>query len=198
MATLSNLQRIRSLEWLARYVRGYGPDAVATFEGTLSSLTLLLFRCVTIYSGLFQGLATLQGATTGTAVRARACGMIMLFQLLLVLLASLITSSVFSVLFQLLEQPLLLPTLLASSLPFQATFFLHYLLNACLFTALRKACLVEHRKSACYSRCGRTDKGVSAFGQVGTLRPGAPGARALHTGAPAPPPGRAAAGLPGP
>lgn len=35
-----------------------------------------------------------------------------------------------------------------------------------LFCALSKACLIENRATANYSRCGRTDKGVSAFGQV--------------------------------
>jgi len=35
-----------------------------------------------------------------------------------------------------------------------------------LFAALVKCCLVKDRKSSKYSRCGRTDKGVSAYGQV--------------------------------
>jgi len=35
-----------------------------------------------------------------------------------------------------------------------------------LFAALTKSCLITSRESANYSRCGRTDKGVSAFGQV--------------------------------
>lgn len=35
-----------------------------------------------------------------------------------------------------------------------------------LFSALNKARLIEDRATANYSRCGRTDKGVSAFGQV--------------------------------
>ena len=35
-----------------------------------------------------------------------------------------------------------------------------------LFAALVKCCLVKDRSSSCFSRCGRTDKGVSAFGQV--------------------------------
>lgn len=35
-----------------------------------------------------------------------------------------------------------------------------------LFDALRKVCLVKDRATAAYSRCGRTDAGVSAFGQV--------------------------------
>jgi tRNA pseudouridine38/39 synthase len=39
-----------------------------------------------------------------------------------------------------------------------------------LFGALRKACLVESRDAAGYNRCGRTDKGVSAGGQVVSLR----------------------------
>lgn len=35
-----------------------------------------------------------------------------------------------------------------------------------LFEALVKCCLVKDRASSCYTRCGRTDKGVSAFGQI--------------------------------
>merc|ERR1712226_246143 len=35
-----------------------------------------------------------------------------------------------------------------------------------LFAALKKSRLIEDRSSVNYSRCGRTDKGVSAFGQV--------------------------------
>lgn len=38
-----------------------------------------------------------------------------------------------------------------------------------LFAALYKACLVENRAKSNYSRCGRTDKGVSAFSQVVSL-----------------------------
>ncbi|XP_052820835.1 uncharacterized protein LOC128246600 isoform X3 [Mya arenaria] len=38
-----------------------------------------------------------------------------------------------------------------------------------LFEALIKCKLIESKESACYSRCGRTDKGVSAFGQVVSL-----------------------------
>ena len=37
------------------------------------------------------------------------------------------------------------------------------------FTALCKACLIENRADCNYSRCGRTDKGVSAFAQVVSL-----------------------------
>lgn len=39
-----------------------------------------------------------------------------------------------------------------------------------LFAALRKACLVENREGCGYTRCGRTDKGVSAAGQVLSIR----------------------------
>ena len=39
-----------------------------------------------------------------------------------------------------------------------------------VFGALAKACLVESRGTAGYTRCGRTDKGVSAAGQVLSLR----------------------------
>ncbi|XP_045457945.1 tRNA pseudouridine(38/39) synthase [Melitaea cinxia] len=35
-----------------------------------------------------------------------------------------------------------------------------------LFHALTKSCLIEARENSNYHRCGRTDKGVSAFGQV--------------------------------
>ncbi|XP_066150197.1 tRNA pseudouridine(38/39) synthase isoform X2 [Euwallacea fornicatus] len=35
-----------------------------------------------------------------------------------------------------------------------------------LFKALMKTCLIKNRESANYHRCGRTDKGVSSFGQV--------------------------------
>lgn len=35
-----------------------------------------------------------------------------------------------------------------------------------LFAALKKSCLVEDRQTSNYHRCGRTDKGVSSFGQV--------------------------------
>lgn len=37
------------------------------------------------------------------------------------------------------------------------------------FAALSKACLIESRADCNYSRCGRTDKGVSAFAQVVSL-----------------------------
>ena len=37
------------------------------------------------------------------------------------------------------------------------------------FAALIKACLIENRADCNYSRCGRTDKGVSAFAQVVSL-----------------------------
>ncbi|KAG5683731.1 hypothetical protein PVAND_012996 [Polypedilum vanderplanki] len=35
-----------------------------------------------------------------------------------------------------------------------------------LFKALKKVCLIESRETSNYNRCGRTDKGVSAFDQV--------------------------------
>ncbi|KAJ8688400.1 hypothetical protein QAD02_024195 [Eretmocerus hayati] len=38
-----------------------------------------------------------------------------------------------------------------------------------LFNALMKSCLIENRESSNYHRCGRTDKGVSAFSQVISL-----------------------------
>eukprot|EP00960_Hanusia_phi_P015938 470113-Hanusia_phi.AAC.2 len=39
-----------------------------------------------------------------------------------------------------------------------------------LFAALTKACLIPSRAASSYSRCARTDKGVSAVGQVVALR----------------------------
>ncbi|XP_043942553.1 tRNA pseudouridine(38/39) synthase [Protopterus annectens] len=38
-----------------------------------------------------------------------------------------------------------------------------------LFEAMTKTRLVQSRQTSCYHRCGRTDKGVSAFGQVISL-----------------------------
>lgn len=38
-----------------------------------------------------------------------------------------------------------------------------------LFNALTKTCLVESRSKCKYNRCGRTDKGVSSYGQVVNL-----------------------------
>lgn len=35
-----------------------------------------------------------------------------------------------------------------------------------LFEALKRACLIQSRETSNYHRCGRTDKGVSSFGQV--------------------------------
>jgi tRNA pseudouridine38/39 synthase len=39
-----------------------------------------------------------------------------------------------------------------------------------LFAALNKACLISDRADSGYSRCGRTDAGVSAVGQIVTLK----------------------------
>jgi len=39
-------------------------------------------------------------------------------------------------------------------------------IEAVLFDALLKTRLIESRATANYHRCGRTDKGVSAFSQV--------------------------------
>eukprot|EP00668_Euglena_longa_P045890 GGOE01061573.1.p1 GENE.GGOE01061573.1~~GGOE01061573.1.p1 ORF type:complete len:413 (+),score=72.55 GGOE01061573.1:23-1240(+) len=39
-------------------------------------------------------------------------------------------------------------------------------IESLLFSALEKTCLIVDRASCNYSRCGRTDKGVSALGQV--------------------------------
>lgn len=38
-----------------------------------------------------------------------------------------------------------------------------------IFKALKKSCCIETRQSSNYHRCGRTDKGVSAFSQVISL-----------------------------
>lgn len=38
-----------------------------------------------------------------------------------------------------------------------------------LFKALKKVCLIDSRETSNYNRCGRTDKGVSAFDQVVSL-----------------------------
>lgn len=38
-----------------------------------------------------------------------------------------------------------------------------------LFQALKKTCLIESRDQCDYNRCGRTDKGVSSYGQVVNL-----------------------------
>lgn len=38
-----------------------------------------------------------------------------------------------------------------------------------VFEALKKVCLIETRETSNYNRCGRTDKGVSAFEQVISL-----------------------------
>ncbi|XP_034938711.1 tRNA pseudouridine(38/39) synthase [Chelonus insularis] len=38
-----------------------------------------------------------------------------------------------------------------------------------IFQALKRSCLIENRESSNYHRCGRTDKGVSAFSQVISL-----------------------------
>ncbi len=39
-------------------------------------------------------------------------------------------------------------------------------IEAEIFKALEKLCLIKNRESSNYHRCGRTDKGVSSFGQV--------------------------------
>ncbi len=39
-------------------------------------------------------------------------------------------------------------------------------IQSCLFECLKKTKLIEDVSTATYSRCGRTDKGVSALGQV--------------------------------
>lgn len=53
------------------------------------------------------------------------------------------------------------PVTLASSVPAVET---------ALFAALQQACLIETRAGCGYTRCGRTDRGVSAAGQIVALR----------------------------
>ncbi len=43
---------------------------------------------------------------------------------------------------------------------------MNFISQAFLFDGLLKTRLIESRAISNYSRCGRTDKGVSAFGQV--------------------------------
>lgn len=42
-------------------------------------------------------------------------------------------------------------------------------IETALFEALLKTKLIESRETSNYHRCGRTDKGVSAFGQVDNI-----------------------------
>lgn len=52
-------------------------------------------------------------------------------------------------------------------------FYLTGLWQAALFAALKRTCMVPKKanwQQLQYSRCGRTDKGVSALGQVCTRR----------------------------
>lgn len=61
-------------------------------------------------------------------------------------------------------------TLLLSTCWQQLLFSPRTRLQAFLFDALIKRCLIESREKSSYSRCGRTDKGVSAFSQIIALR----------------------------
>ena len=58
MATVSNLAKVQGLEWLASLIQQAGSRAVHLVEGTVASLTLIFFRALTLYSGLFQVRAT--------------------------------------------------------------------------------------------------------------------------------------------
>jgi len=136
MATVSNLAKVQGLEWLAALIQQAGSNTVHLVEGTLASLTLILFRALTLYSGLFQFLVRLRGAPTHTEVQARSAALMMLFQLLLVVLASVIASSLFDLMWEVINRPLQLPALLADNLPGQSTFFLHYLVNQFALAAL--------------------------------------------------------------
>ena len=129
MATVSNLAKVQGLEWLAKTIEQAGAKTVHLVEGTIASLTLIFFRALTLYSGLFQFLVRLRGAPTHTEVQARSAALMMLFQLLLVVLASVIASSLFDLMWEVINRPLQLPALLADNLPGQSTFFLHYLVN---------------------------------------------------------------------
>ena len=136
MATVSNLAKVQGLEWLASLIQQAGSRAVHLVEGTVASLTLIFFRALTLYSGLFQLLVRLRGAPTHTEVQARSAALMMLFQLLLVVLASVIASSLFDLMWEVINRPLQLPALLADNLPGQSTFFLHYLVNQFALAAL--------------------------------------------------------------
>ena len=127
MATVTNLAKLPSLAWLARWLDASGPAMVASFEGSVASFTLIFFRALTLYSGLFQLLMRLRGETTHTALQAGSGALMMLFQLLLVLLASLVASSLFDLLWEIVEKPLQLPVLLAGKLPHQSTFFVNFI-----------------------------------------------------------------------
>ena len=69
MATVSNLAKVQGLEWLASLIQQAGSRAVHLVEGTVASLTLIFFRALTLYSGLFQVrvrvMASDRGATQG-------------------------------------------------------------------------------------------------------------------------------------
>lgn len=172
MATVSNLAKVQGLEWLASLIQQAGSRAVHLVEGTVASLTLIFFRALTLYSGLFQLLVRLRGAPTHTEVQARSAALMMLFQLLLVVLASVIASSLFDLMWEVINRPLQLPALLADNLPGQSTFFLHYLVNqfalAALIDLLQLPAVALHvceRLFGCC--CGRLLRRGLAFWQEG-------------------------------
>jgi len=136
LASVNQLANVQSLAWLSDYVQSLGPRAVATFEGTVASLVLQLFLYLTLYSGLFQFLSRMAGATSHTEICQRTAGRVMLFQIIFVILVSSITSSLFDSLEAFVRKPTDLPFLLAGTLPGQSNFFMHYLLNQILFVYL--------------------------------------------------------------
>ena len=157
IASIRELSKIQALSWLANLVKQAGPQAVATFEGFLSSLVLQIFTYLTLYSGLFQWLVILRGAQTHTTITSHATARMMLFQLVFVLLVSVIISSLWDSVQRLAQNPTELPYLLAGYLPLQSTFFIHYVLNGVLFVAifdmLQFFPLLSYLLQACCCRC---------------------------------------------
>ena len=136
LSSLDNLVQLDAFAWLRHYADSLGQNGRATLSGFVSSMVLQFFLFITLYSGLFQWLARMRGATSESAVMRHTVGTMLLFQLLLVLLASNIASSLYDSLQTLLENPLSLPITLAQNLPGQATFFMHYLLSGILYVSL--------------------------------------------------------------
>jgi len=120
-------------DWLRDFLKNLGEENLATLSGYISASVLQLFLYLTQYSGLFQWLARMLGATSESEVTRIAQARVLLFQLLLVLLASNIASSLFDSLQTLLNDPLSLPRMFAQNLPGQSTFFMHYSLSGILY-----------------------------------------------------------------
>jgi len=122
-------------EWLRESLTSLGEENLATISGFLSAMVLQFFLYLTLYSGFFQWLARMVGATSETEVHRITTSRVLLFELLLVLLASNIASSLFSSVQTLVSDPFQLPFLLAQNLPTQSTFFMHYILSGMLYVA---------------------------------------------------------------